>query len=676
MKLKTLGFIFATFFLGFCLSGIYFRFNKPALNTIIVINDSSPRLIENWYNRPANITVEPFKPSVFVPSSRLERNPSYDLFGASCYPLFNNLTDSEFFSRVQYKRFGTCQMDVPSHKEINENIVSVKCKFNKINFYYLDPGHEEVFGWNNLEVKWVKFDGSVEINTKSRQFLFVRCGSKEIYTFIFSKFNKTLSDSAQKKRNIIEKQLNLNSTRPLTIYLLVLESLSRQNFFRSLPQTSRFLQSLPRENLSLFDFSLSNTINIKTKANMMPILYGKSFSDVESEIKILNTENTTTSPAYTELQEKYSIWRYLSRLGYITMFSFDTIYDFLSTNTGKYLSVDVKFLNFWKAGKKVFGYDDFSPKQRCFGNKDSHWFGLEYARQYLETYEGHHRFAYLHLSPGHESNGVIRTLDKDLKFHLEQVFEYYKNTNEDFLLLLMSDHGRGQGRLEFYLEHFIENRMPLILFIGNKNLFSRTGSSEILENNTKRLVSRYDLNLSLKTIALSPYGNPTEPYYNELKNHYPVKGIKSLFLEQIPSERSCLEVGARKIDCICKDYEKVDENNELENAVIRMFLDMAKRTVNKMRTRRRTGRLLDNLNYVKGEVFKIREENEGNSKKYRMQVQDSVEVFWVEGIFATLERFIETRARDEDINGIQPNEIFKQNGIEYQIQIQKISLNF
>ena len=77
---------------------------------------------------------------------------------------------------------------------------------------------------------------------------------------------------------------------------------------------------------------------------------------------------------------------------------------------------------------------------------------------------------------------------------------------EDFLLILMSDHGRGVDRLEFSFDHFIEHRLPLTIFLGNKDLIARIDKENTLNTNTQRLVGRYDLHLTLKTLGLVPYG--------------------------------------------------------------------------------------------------------------------------------------------------------------------------
>lgn len=672
MRLRVLGVVFTAFILSFAFFGVFYYFEESGVQKVVVVNLPAVDGVRDDQEESLNYSVGTFEPTGFVPSSKLVRYPDYERFGASCYPLYSNLSDSVFFERVQYKRYGKCQMEELSTTEVIENNVRVTCKNNKINTFFLDPHREEVLGWNNLEVKWTKFEKSLELDTKNRQFLFVRCGSKEIYTFVFSKFDSTVSNSAQTKRKLLEKEFNLNSTKPLTIYMLVLESVSRQNFFRTLPQSASFLQNIETEHYSLFDFSLNNVIGTNTKPNMIPVLYGQSYVDVESELAILNPENNTRSQAFIDLQNKYSIWKHLSRLGYVTMYSYDTVWDFITKVTGKYISVDVKFLNFWHASKKIFGYNDFNPTQRCFGAKDGHWFGLDFTKQYLKSYEGHHRFAYLHLSPGHEPNGVIRTLDKDLKDHLSDLLNSYKSNNEDLLLVLMSDHGRGQGRLEFYIENFIETRMPLTVIIGNKDLFQKTGTSEVLEHNTKRLISRYDINMSLKTFAFTPYGKISEEVLNGFRESYPVKGVKSLFFDVVPEARTCLDVGSRSVDCICKDFEVVKGNDDDENFVLEKFVQMTKRVVNKMRSRNRSRRMLDELVWVEAGVFEIRELSEGGSKRYKVKLKDSVEEFWVEGTFATLDRFIETRARDEDINGIQPHEIIKLNGIEFQIQLLRI----
>jgi hypothetical protein len=62
----------------------------------------------------------------------------------------------------------------------------------------------------------------------------------------------------------------------------------------------------------------------------------------------------------------------------VTLFGFDTVWDFLSRSVGRKLTTDHIASNFWHASKKLYGYVDFIERQRCLGLYNSHWYMLEY----------------------------------------------------------------------------------------------------------------------------------------------------------------------------------------------------------------------------------------------------------------------------------------------------------
>ena len=94
----------------------------------------------------------------------------------------------------------------------------------------------------------------------------------------------------------------------MTIQILVFDSLSRQNFYRTQPNTIEFLNSSVikgkySEKVSLYDFWLTNTIDIFTKANMIPVIYGQDYQKLEEYINKYNTSNHIPESVYLNLQE-------------------------------------------------------------------------------------------------------------------------------------------------------------------------------------------------------------------------------------------------------------------------------------------------------------------------------------------------------------------------------------
>ena len=161
------------------------------------------------------------------------------------------------------------------------------------------------------KINWTNFNQNFTIDLKDSQYAFIRCARKAIYPFVFNKFNQNVSKKAQNQRKKIEDFFQTNSTRPLTIQLLVFDSLSRMNFYRALNNTANFILSEINNSagkyfskVQSFDFLYTNSINLFTKANMIPILYGNDYNTIENEIRDDSFYNETTEEVFKKSQKK------------------------------------------------------------------------------------------------------------------------------------------------------------------------------------------------------------------------------------------------------------------------------------------------------------------------------------------------------------------------------------
>lgn len=92
----------------------------------------------------------------------------------------------------------------------------------------------------------------------------------------------------------------------------------------------------------------------------------------------------------------------------------------------------------------------------------------------------------------------MRTLDEDLMMFLQKTFEMFDNEDEDFVMFLISDHGRAVEKMSFTVKGYLEAMVPMTYIIMNKELEDALNSQKVLQHNTERLIGRYDINLSLK----------------------------------------------------------------------------------------------------------------------------------------------------------------------------------
>ena len=247
------------------------------------------------------------------------------------------------------------------------------------------------------------------------------------------------------------------------------------------------------------------------------------------------------------------------------MFNYETVYDYLSTVTGRKINTDHVVSNFWHLNQKFFGFSDTAEKMKCLGGSYPHQYSLNYLSEFLINYKGLNRFAYTHLSIAHEKSGTrLKLADRDFPNFLKYILNYYNDIDEDIVFLLLSDHGRPKIS-PVKIESNAEKMLPFTFIISNKAFIGKLKAHNNLKINTNRLVSRYDLHKTLHFLSNTIYEPNSEEISNEYNNKNPGLKKYNLFLENIPSDRTCEEVGVPESKCMCKQFQEISIENWEKN---------------------------------------------------------------------------------------------------------------
>ena len=103
-------------------------------------------------------------------------------------------------------------------------------------------------------------------------------------------------------------------TKPVVMFLLVTDSLSRPHFFRKLPKTIELLNSLNQgDDYSVFDFKIHNINGNASQENTSPILGGENWVGWEPTIQDLEFDNFGND----------ALWNILRKYGFISMIGED-----------------------------------------------------------------------------------------------------------------------------------------------------------------------------------------------------------------------------------------------------------------------------------------------------------------------------------------------------------------
>ena len=575
-------------------------------------------------------------------------------------------SESEIIEYWNYRPYGNCTTVDKAMISMQNNTIFAECQGVATPLIHTDDNGPQKLAGSLPRVNWT------ETNAKSfhtGEFAIIKCYSTT-YSYVYNRFQQNISSSCQEK----SKRISPNS-KPLAVLLLVVDSVSRSSSYQNWPQTMNYLHSLSEhfsEKYSFYDFKYAATSGANTRVNLIPILYGQTMKYHEEFLKGTRLPNYQESPKHLELQES-AIWTYFSSLGYVTYFNFDTLYDYLSLSTGRDILADHVFANFWKIGKRVYGYNDYKENQRCLGDKNAHYFSFNYTYQFLENYRMNHRFGYVHISAAHEDSGNVKTVDADLLEFLQNTLKRFNNTNEDLVLLLISDHGRSANKLTFKPEGYYDHKLPMNYIVMNKELEEVTGSRKHLLHNSDKLMGKFDINLSLKTIAMAPYGGISYMEYRKRKSQYPVADVVSLFHEDIKENRSCEDIGISKKICICRAYEEVDVSRPLERIIIDEIRKISEEFISGSRESRSICEEAQVDSVAAAWKFEFRDKDDGWDTSYKIEflVQYNVSVS-VAASFCTKQRAIDAKLVYQKTK--LPFNIFSIGGVEFYMKLEHIEV--
>jgi hypothetical protein len=508
----------------------------------------------------------------------LEEFPSFNeevacISGHQGYPRSQS---SLIFPKKHYLKCSETLKFNPILSITNETLL-VKCLYNTGWFY--TEGFPKTVSYSEPfpnPVNWTSFSGTIGLKLVTREFVFIKCTSTIKAAYLNLKVSKTASIKSKQKTFSLLQENNLTSTTPLGVHLFLLESMSREHFFRSMRSTLQYINKELIPSFQIYDFQNAHSQDHDTLSNLLPLLFGSDLQTFTQKSVPKNGE--TLEEALENMQRAYSLWSHYENFGFVTYVAFDSVWGLMKEYTGSRVLADHSLVEFWLVAKQVFGYSDYTPKQRCFGEKNAHRFLIDHTTQFARNYEKHNRFSVTHSSVAAEETGmVLNSFDLDFKEGLQDLIEFYKESKENFAVFVVGDSGRQVKIRDWEYEEVFENKHPACFLITSRGLASNSkiNSHENLKHNTKSLVSKFDLYLTLLHLAAVPYEGTQKTtetgIYPDLKRSVDSPSSVSLFLEKIPNKRSCKDISITEDFCFCNSKKEIDINSDLvQNTLMRL----------------------------------------------------------------------------------------------------------
>ena len=365
------------------------------------------------------------------------------------------------------------------------------------------------------------------------------------------------------------------------INVIVLDSVSRAHFYRSLPKAVRTLRDIVYNdsiNATALDFKLLQSSAPYTFHNIRAFMSGKSdFDYVEHangtyEIQVLY-KKFKNQGYYTLLQED-SCW--FDEWG--SLFTNNVFQNKTPSNLEAFTRRWTWFQDF------VSGYniDDFGlshascevfkqynvtnqfnqPRRICFAGKVFSEHFLDYSlgifQGYIDSQRRQPIFSYTHLSPGHEVTGTrIKQIDEALSGYLFSIAH-----EEDTFTIIFSDHGPKTTRYSF---ETMDGRAEiydslLFMIVPEKvaNILGMRRMSALLQNQN-RLLTTVDLHNAIMSI-----GDPQRA----MSGSFVLEGVFS----EIPADRTCADISIKpSAVCKCEGWDQRYPDNDRQFTYLAEF---------------------------------------------------------------------------------------------------------
>lgn len=479
-------------------------------------------------------------------------------------PFAYGLTENQCSKVFAASNFRSCGLKNNPIKLVDGDLIVLDC-LDTSGAYALSNEKNEKLGNVRFQAEANRIDEKVTVDMENKEFMIIKCRSGIKQAFLRNKFSDKVSQKSLRNTKKISDILKIPVPDPFGVYLVLKDSVSRHHFYRNMESTIKYLNSrlLNSTQFVMYDFLLNNAHGGTTQSNLLPLFLGKASKDHLELIK--GSKGEPWEEVFFDKLQDSIIWKHYEDLGYVTMFGFDTVNNFISDVIGRNIKTDHQVLSFWNAAKYLFNYSEFSSKSKCLGTKNSHRHLFDYVNQYIKNYYGHNKFSYIHTTTAHEdTNTLYKTMDEDLKEFLEEFLDTHEKTKEDFVLVITADHGKNNNQMGL-VEGHIENINPVAIIIASQAIINKIGPNahETLLHNTQRLVGRPDWYVTLKHLASAAYGNISDETYNQFIKESGSQNSVSLLLEKIPDDRLCSDINIEDHFCLTRNYKKIDLNSEI-----------------------------------------------------------------------------------------------------------------
>lgn len=372
-----------------------------------------------------------------------------------------------------------------------------------------------------------------------------------------------LPPALQRRRQL--KDIHSNRSL-LNVHILLLDSVSRHHFYRSLPRTIEEFRRLNKEYFTsghVFDYELLQGIKSRTFESLQALFEGRKNLEDPSQrthhiVHINETLGKFQAFGYETLYVEDLCWLYewglVNEQGAINVSApfQDRVKLFNEAIRRAAIDrIDVTYSNCLILKANGVKNQFHGPPSICYNGIHQHTYLLQYMEYFIRRFSSLHRptFTFMMLDTGHEHTGVrIKQMDQDLAAYVS--FLAHQDNTISFIL---SDHGNTYGQaLSASPEFQVEIFHPSLFVIVPDSASRILGNAKMkaLQVNQKRLISLIDVHDTISDL------------YSSMEQTRPQLPKFSGLMSPVSISRTCKDIPRLHPNlCICQNSYKTEKNS-------------------------------------------------------------------------------------------------------------------
>lgn len=235
------------------------------------------------------------------------------------------------------KKYPTCEelYNNPAnslHYNRTTNTLTMNCK-GKVLLGLIDS--QELFGYQPFTNSPETYTEPLQLTTQ--EYAFGTCTERSNFFENAWYINRPKPESLSRAKSTLKRA-------PINIAIVVLDSVSRRSFYRKLPLSLNYLNTLNSTHRT-FDFKIHNVMGEYSAESFMPMFFG--------DMKFSRQHGDLSGDFYYE----QSMWKYLHENGFVTMLATDDCGNDFAAFIGEGPKVDHKIATFWCAAEKYYSFE-------------------------------------------------------------------------------------------------------------------------------------------------------------------------------------------------------------------------------------------------------------------------------------------------------------------------------